>query len=76
MQDILKPFPAEHLGRYDLVHVRLVIAALKEGDYSIAVENLQSLLSKVPLISLHFLLSLFRLVYLQVVFSWGSREKE
>ncbi|KAL1998550.1 hypothetical protein VTN02DRAFT_5977 [Thermoascus thermophilus] len=30
VQDAMKPFPAEHLNRYDLVHVRLLIGALKD----------------------------------------------
>src|SRR5258707_11642182 len=31
-QDIVKPFPTEHLGKYDVVHVRLLVQALKEED--------------------------------------------
>ncbi|RHZ53460.1 hypothetical protein CDV55_103603 [Aspergillus turcosus] len=44
VQDILQPFPKEHLGRYDLVHVRLLVGAMKEVDYPAAVRNLYDLL--------------------------------
>lgn len=44
VQDILQPFPQEHRGRYDLVHVRLLVGALKEVDYPRAVRNLYDLL--------------------------------
>lgn len=46
MQDILQPFPKEHWGRYDLVHVRLLVGAMKEVDYPQAVRNLYDLLSE------------------------------
>ena len=45
-QDIVKPFPAEHLGKYDLVHVRLLVQALKETDVQSAVRNVTALLRK------------------------------
>lgn len=45
VQDTMKPFPPEHLGRYDLVHVRLLVGAIKEVDYKHAVANLVTLLS-------------------------------
>lgn len=46
VQDILQPFsPAEH-GKYDLVHARLLVTALKEEDYGRAISNLLPLLSK------------------------------
>lgn len=48
VQDILQPFPKEHLGRYDLVHVRLLVGAMKEVDYPRAVRNLYDLLSMLP----------------------------
>ena len=43
--DIAEPFPEEHLGCYDIVHVRLLIAALRESKYSSAVANIHALLS-------------------------------
>ncbi|KAL4810283.1 hypothetical protein BDV18DRAFT_150554 [Aspergillus unguis] len=46
VQDILKPFPAEHHNRYDLVNVRMLVAALKEPEYEKAVKNLMTILSK------------------------------
>ena len=42
----MKPFPAEHLGKYDLVHVRLLVQALKETDVQSAVRNVTALLRK------------------------------
>ncbi|KAI9372263.1 hypothetical protein BJX61DRAFT_534113 [Aspergillus egyptiacus] len=44
VQDVFKPFPAEQHGRYDLVHVRLLVLALKESEYQAAVKNILSLL--------------------------------
>jgi reverse gyrase len=46
IQDILKPFPTDHLNRYDLVHVRFLAAAIREADYKAVVANLVTLLSK------------------------------
>jgi hypothetical protein len=46
VHDILQPFPKEHWGRYDLVHVRLLVGAMKEVDYPRAVRNLYDLLSE------------------------------
>ena len=46
IQDVLKPFSAQHLSRYDLVHVRLLCGALKEQDYNVVAANMMSLLSK------------------------------
>ncbi|RDW58235.1 hypothetical protein BP6252_13646 [Coleophoma cylindrospora] len=45
IQDILKPFPEALRGKYDLVHVRLLVAALPQGSMKTVVENLTSLLS-------------------------------
>lgn len=45
VQDLLQPFPAEHLNRYDVVHVRLVLGAIPEASYSLAVANLLAILS-------------------------------
>lgn len=44
--NVLRPFPDEHLGKYDFVHVRLLIAALKEDDIPIALENVVELLGR------------------------------
>jgi len=43
--NVLRPFPDEHLGKYDLVHARLLIAALKEDEIPIALENVLELLA-------------------------------
>jgi hypothetical protein len=48
VQDILKPYPEEHQGKYDLVYVRLVCLALKEDQLETAVTNMLSLLSSSP----------------------------
>lgn len=45
VHDVLQPFPPAEHGRYDLVHVRLLIAALKEEQYARAASNLLALLS-------------------------------
>lgn len=45
VQDILKPYPQAHQGKYDLVYVRLVCLALREDQLRTAVTNLLSLLS-------------------------------
>ncbi|OQD87727.1 hypothetical protein PENANT_c005G05526 [Penicillium antarcticum] len=44
-QDITLPFPEEHWNRYDLVHVRLLVAAIDEADYKAAISNLSAILS-------------------------------
>ncbi|KAJ5224393.1 uncharacterized protein N7469_007896 [Penicillium citrinum] len=44
LHDITEPFPEEHWNRYDLVHVRLLVAALEESEYSAAVCNIQQIL--------------------------------
>ncbi|KAJ6093075.1 hypothetical protein N7486_008364 [Penicillium sp. IBT 16267x] len=44
VHDITKPFPEEHLGRYDLVHVRLLVAAIDESDYKSAIANIDAIL--------------------------------
>ena len=45
LHDVKKPFPTEHHGRYDLVHVRLLIYALKESELRGVVHNLIDLLA-------------------------------
>ncbi|KAJ5762328.1 uncharacterized protein N7511_005710 [Penicillium nucicola] len=44
VQDITLPFPKEHWNRYDLVHVRLLVAAIDEVDYMTAISNLSAIL--------------------------------
>ncbi|OKP14388.1 hypothetical protein PENSUB_14167 [Penicillium subrubescens] len=44
VHDITKPFPKEHLNRYDLVHVRLLVAAIDETRYPAAIANVYSIL--------------------------------
>ncbi|KAJ5370417.1 uncharacterized protein N7496_006509 [Penicillium cataractarum] len=44
VHDITKPFPKEHWNRYDLVHVRLLVAAIDESDYQAAIANIHSIL--------------------------------
>ncbi|KAL2865086.1 class I SAM-dependent methyltransferase [Aspergillus lucknowensis] len=44
VHDILRPFPVEHHNRYDLVHVRMLVAALVESKYREAVANLLTIL--------------------------------
>ncbi|KAF3389312.1 hypothetical protein F1880_003559, partial [Penicillium rolfsii] len=44
VHDSLLPYPAEHIGRYDLVHIRLLTAGLKKADYTVVLKNARSLL--------------------------------
>ncbi|KAJ5919850.1 hypothetical protein N7454_009685 [Penicillium verhagenii] len=44
VHNILQPVPDELKGKYDLVHVRLLVAALVKGDVKTAVDNLTELL--------------------------------
>ncbi|KAM5449461.1 hypothetical protein MaudCBS49596_004942 [Microsporum audouinii] len=44
VQDITLPFPKEYWNRFDIVHVRLLVAALQESDYKAAVSNLSAIL--------------------------------
>lgn len=46
--NILQPVPEELKEKYDLVHVRLLVAALSKGDMNTAVDNLAQLLRKIP----------------------------
>ncbi|KAK1599521.1 methyltransferase domain-containing protein [Colletotrichum navitas] len=43
-QDVLKPFPAELRGTFDLVHVRLLALGLKAGDWDAVLRRLYDLL--------------------------------
>jgi hypothetical protein len=45
VHDILRPFPIAHRERYDLVHVRMLVSALKVEEYEVAVRNLVGVLS-------------------------------
>ncbi|KAI0487500.1 hypothetical protein F4859DRAFT_510070 [Xylaria cf. heliscus] len=42
--DMLKPFPSDLLGKFDVVNVRLIVFALKEGYGTDLVRNLMTLL--------------------------------
>ncbi|KAE8139829.1 hypothetical protein BDV38DRAFT_291111 [Aspergillus pseudotamarii] len=44
IHDVTQPFPNEHLGRYDIVHIRLFVLALREPDLLKALENMIGLL--------------------------------
>lgn len=44
--DILQPFPQQLHEQFDLVHVRLLVLALKQNEIATAVKNVASLLSK------------------------------
>ncbi|KAE8320486.1 hypothetical protein BDV39DRAFT_211622 [Aspergillus sergii] len=44
IHDITQPFPREHLGRYDIVHIRLLCLALREPDLAKALKNVVGLL--------------------------------
>lgn len=46
VHDARKPFPEEHIGKYDLVHVRLFQWVLKVHEIEQVVNNLTTLLSK------------------------------
>jgi hypothetical protein len=46
VHDVLKPFPEEEKGMYDIVQVRLLVLALKKEDISTAVNNVVQLLRK------------------------------
>ncbi|KAF5026510.1 hypothetical protein F66182_1370 [Fusarium sp. NRRL 66182] len=41
--DLLKPFPQELQGQYDLVHARLLMIALKADEWEVAAQNLKRL---------------------------------
>ncbi|KAI4858796.1 S-adenosyl-L-methionine-dependent methyltransferase [Hypoxylon rubiginosum] len=43
--DIFKPFPPEINGKYDVVHVRFLVFALKKDDWLVAVKNLRKLVA-------------------------------
>ncbi|KAB8227788.1 class I SAM-dependent methyltransferase [Aspergillus alliaceus] len=44
VHDITMPFPKEHWNRYDLVHVRLLVAGLAESEYKTAITNIYDIL--------------------------------
>ena len=70
--DITVPFPKEHLNRYDIVHVRLLIAALNESKYRKAVANVYALLS---ISSLLYHLSTWLCPSLTLPFLYSSRAR-
>ncbi|KAI1812320.1 S-adenosyl-L-methionine-dependent methyltransferase [Poronia punctata] len=43
--DLFKPFPPEAVGKYDVVHVRFLVFALKKDEWIVAVKNLSKLLA-------------------------------
>jgi hypothetical protein len=45
VHDARNRFPAEHHGRYDLVHLRLLVGAFQEDDYVRTIHNVYELLS-------------------------------
>lgn len=45
VQDACQRYPAEHRGRYDIVHIRLLTAGLKQDGYSAVLKNARDLLS-------------------------------
>lgn len=45
VQNCLEPFPRAHHGRYDFVHVRLLLGALRTGEYELALKNIFDILS-------------------------------
>ncbi|KAJ5773340.1 Major facilitator superfamily domain general substrate transporter [Penicillium paradoxum] len=44
VHNALHSFPPEHHGRYDLVHIRLLTAGLKQADYTTVLVNARALL--------------------------------
>jgi hypothetical protein len=46
VQDLLKPFPSEYHGVYDLVHVRFLALALQKEKFLPASKNLKTFLSE------------------------------
>lgn len=44
VHDAFQPFPEEHLGKYDLVHVQFFITIVRESDPLPLIKNLITLL--------------------------------
>ncbi|OGE46704.1 hypothetical protein PENARI_c118G09639 [Penicillium arizonense] len=44
IHDILLPFPSNHINRYDLINMRLLVGAIKESDFAVAIQNLITML--------------------------------
>ncbi|CBF80663.1 hypothetical protein AN8492.2 [Aspergillus nidulans FGSC A4] len=44
VHDFYKPFPEEHIGKYDLVHARHLVLAVRKSSLPTAVDNISSLL--------------------------------
>lgn len=53
VQDMFQLFPAELHGKYDFIHLRFVISAIREDRYKVVLENLVPLLSNCTLTPLH-----------------------
>ncbi|KAL4770557.1 hypothetical protein BDW60DRAFT_192205, partial [Aspergillus nidulans var. acristatus] len=45
VHDFYRPFPKEHIGKYDLVHARHLVLAVRKSSLQTAVDNISSLLS-------------------------------
>jgi SAM-dependent methyltransferase len=43
VHDMLEAFPKEHIGRYDIVHVRMLVFAFKKEQWPSVVRNLSTL---------------------------------
>lgn len=46
--DMRTPFPEEYLGRFDVINIRLVLLGLRDDEWSLAAEQLATLLSRKP----------------------------
>lgn len=46
VRNCLQPFPSEHHGRYDVVHLQLLIVALRLNEYGVILKNVFDLLSR------------------------------
>ncbi|KAJ5097826.1 hypothetical protein N7532_004827 [Penicillium argentinense] len=44
VQDVTRPLPLQHQSRYDLVHVRMLVGAIKVSDFKTVLANLITLL--------------------------------
>lgn len=45
--NVLKPFPAEFRGQYDVVNLRLLVLALEKDDWDLLTKNVRTLLSMI-----------------------------
>lgn len=51
LQDMFKSFPEEFHGKFDLVHIRFVVAAITEDTYKDIVKSILPLLSRYTMVS-------------------------